>query len=280
MFVCVRLRSVESGRVTVEGHIQGRGMIVGHRRQLIAERIRAAGSVTVAELEREFGVSSMTARRDLQTLERLGQARRTHGGAVLPAPAREEDTFASRLDQAPADKDRLAAHAAGLVGEGETVFVDSSTTAYLAVRRLLDTGRRLTIITNSVPVMDLVARSDAPGVDLVGLTGNLRRLTSSFVGPQTIRAAREHFADTLLFSVNGVSESDVLTDADPHEAEVKRAMLEQTVQKVLLVDGSKLRRAGLIAIAPVTAVTRMLVAGGSSGRLSSVVRAGVEVEEV
>jgi DeoR/GlpR family transcriptional regulator of sugar metabolism len=152
------------------------------RRELIAERLRAVGSVQVATLEQEFGISSMTARRDLRLLEQAGRAERIHGGAVAPGPARREDPFRTRLGQAAAAKERLGAIAVELVADGETVFVDGSTTAYLAVRRLLATGRRMTVITNSVPVMDLVASSDVPNTTLIGITGTLRKATRTFVG--------------------------------------------------------------------------------------------------
>jgi DeoR/GlpR family transcriptional regulator of sugar metabolism len=169
--------------------------------------------VTVATLEAEFGVSPMTARRDLQILERDGRARRTHGGAVAPALARDEDAFHSRLAEAAEAKRLLGERAADLIGPGETVFVDCSTTAYHAIRSLMESGREVTILTPSVAVMDLIARADAPQLELLGLAGSLRRLTRSFVGPQTVRAIQDHFADKLLLSVKGLGPGSVLTDA-------------------------------------------------------------------
>src|SRR3954447_11778162 len=104
-----------------------RGLLADARRSAIAERLRSTGSVTVAELEEQFGVSSMTARRDLAGLERQGLARRTHGGAVMPAIAAHEDSFASRLEVAAEAKQALAVAAAAAVQQGESVFLDSST---------------------------------------------------------------------------------------------------------------------------------------------------------
>ena len=258
----------------------GRQIVPAQRRQLIAERIRDTGSVSVAALEAEFGVSPMTARRDLQILEREGLARRTHGGAVSTAFARDEDAFQSRLDDAADAKRRLGAHAAGLVAEGETVFVDCSTTAYYAVRSLVESGKTATILTPSVPVMDLIARSDSPQIELLGLAGSLRRLTCSFVGPLTVRAIQDHFADKLLFSVKGLAPGNVLTDANPLEAEVKRTMIERARESILLIDGSKFDQPGLSAITPIGAVSTVLVAGGGAEHLRSLSAAGVRFEEV
>jgi DeoR/GlpR family transcriptional regulator of sugar metabolism len=258
----------------------GRQLVPAQRRQLIAERIRDTGSVSVAALEAEFGVSPMTARRDLQILEREGLARRTHGGAVSTKLARDEDAFQSRLDEAADAKRALGTHAAGMIADGETVFVDCSTTAYYAVRSLLESGKPATVLTPSVPVMDLIARSDTPQLELLGLAGSLRRLTCSFVGPQTVRAIQDHFADKLLFSVKGLAPGNVLTDANPLEAEVKRTMIERARESILMIDGSKFDQPGLSAITPVAVVDTVLIHGGDAEHLRSLSAAGVQYEEV
>jgi DeoR/GlpR family transcriptional regulator of sugar metabolism len=259
---------------------RGRGLVPAQRRQVIADLIRDDGSVSVAELETRFGISPMTARRDLLVLAQEGRAHRTHGGAVAPTLTRDEDAFAKRLAEAADAKARLGSAAAARIGEGETVFVDCSTTAYYAVRSLLDSGRSATVLTPSVPVMDLLARSDSPQIELLGLAGSLRRLTSSFVGPQTVRTILDHFADKLLFSVKGLAPANVLTDANPLEAEVKRTMMERARESILLMDGSKFDNPGLSAIAPVAAVDLALVADADRGQLRSLADAGVRGEEI
>jgi DeoR/GlpR family transcriptional regulator of sugar metabolism len=267
--------------VSAQGHTRrARAVVPEQRRALIAERLRSAGGVTVAALEDEFGISPMTARRDLQILEREGRAQRAHGGAVSPRLARDEDSFQSRLEQAGPAKRRLAAAACALVGEGESVFVDSSTSAYFVVRQLLSVRRRVTVLTNSLAVMDLVARSDAARVGLIGLSGSLRKPTRSFVGPQTVRAVQAHFADKLMFSVKGLGPENVLTDADPLEAEVKRAMIERAAESVLLVDASKFERTGLSQLGPISAVATVLVAREAREPIGSLAEAGVRVREV
>lgn len=259
---------------------RGRQLVPAQRRQLIADLIRDSGSVSVADLETRFGISPMTARRDLQLLATEGRAHRTHGGAVAPTLARDEDAFASRLAEAADAKARLGSAAATLIGDGETVMVDCSTTAYYAVRSLLQSGRSATVLTPSVPVMDLLARSDAAQIELIGLAGSLRRLTCSFVGPQTVRAILDHFADKLLFSVKGLAPGNVLTDANPLEAEVKRTMIERARESILLMDGSKFDNPGLSAIAAITAVDTVLVAGADRAQLRALGESGARVEEI
>src|SRR5438128_1566159 len=199
-------------------------MLADERRRLIAERLRQDGSVSVATLEEEFGISPMTARRDLGELERQGIARRTHGGAVLPGLSSHEDSFFQRLEVEVDAKERLADAALAELSPGEAIFVDSSTTGYFAARRIVGHNLRCTLLTNSVPIMELVCAAEAPQVDLIGVGGSLRKLTRSFVGPQALRAVEAHFADHAIFSVRGVTDG-YLTDPDPLEAEIKRAMI-------------------------------------------------------
>jgi DeoR/GlpR family transcriptional regulator of sugar metabolism len=240
---------------------EGPGVLAETRRREIAERLRANGAVTVAEVEERFGVSPMTARRDLAELERRGVVRRTHGGAVLPTISAHEDSFARRLDVDADAKLRLAMAAVDLLTPRETVFLDSSTTTYYVARRLVETGLAATVLTNSLPVMELLFKEGGPGLEVIGIGGTLRRLTRSFVGPFAVRTVQGHFADRLFFSVKGVAHNGMLTDADPLEAELKRTMIEQAGESVLLIDQSKLSTRGLSVIAPLAEVATTLATG-------------------
>src|SRR5919206_3717487 len=175
------------------------------RQQRIALLVREAGSVTVAGLEEELGISAATARRDLAVLERQGKVKRTHGGAVLPGVAQHEDSFQQRLGEAVEAKKRLARAAIKLLGTEETVFIDSSTTAYYATQRMLAEVHDVTYLTNLVPVMDLFSTADPSRASMVGLGGIFRPLTLSFVGPCAMFAVESYLADRVFFSVKGVT---------------------------------------------------------------------------
>jgi DeoR/GlpR family transcriptional regulator of sugar metabolism len=245
---------------------------------MILELLRARGGVSVAELEAEFGISSMTARRDLASLERVGYVRRTHGGAVLPTMSGHEDSFAKRLELDGAAKERLAEAAVGLLPAGASVYVDSSTTAYVAVRRLLRENIRCTLLTNSLPVMDLVCESAAAAaVETIAIGGALRTLTRSFVGPTAVQCVRAHFADYVLFSVRGVGADGHLTDPDPLEAELKRAMIAQAQHAILLVDGTKPGRTALTVVAETSDVRTIIAADVDPAALAQFRAAGADV---
>jgi DeoR family transcriptional regulator of aga operon len=257
-----------------------RADIPERRQQRIAQLVRESGSVTVAALETEFGVSPATARRDLATLDRQGKVRRTHGGAVMPGLAQHEDSFQQRLGEAVESKKRLARAASALLEAEETVFIDSSTTAYYAVQRMLADASNVTFLTSLLPVMDLFSTADPSAVSLVGFGGIFRALTLSFVGPCTIRMIESYRADRTFFSVKGITPDGQLTEANPLEAEVKRAMIRQAASPVLLVDGRKFERRGLSVITHIREVALVLAADAPEDRLMAIAEAGVEVRRV
>ncbi len=258
----------------------GRSVLAEARRRAIAEELHSTGSVTVAELESRFSVSPMTARRDLDELERRGVVRRTHGGAVLPTVSAHEDSFTQRMNASPEAKRRLAEEAVAMLTPHETVFLDSSTTSYFVARRLVETGMATTVLTNSLPVMELLFTEGGTNVELIGVGGNLRRLTRSFVGPFAVRTVLGHFADRLFLSVKGVTGGGMMTDADPLEAEVKRTMLAQAGEATLLVDGSKLQVRGLSAVAALSELGGVLAADVSAQDAAVLRASGTSVRVV
>jgi DeoR/GlpR family transcriptional regulator of sugar metabolism len=268
-----------TGPDTTDDHAVGRPLLAEARRSAIVSMLRDQGAVSVTEVETRFGVSAMTARRDLGELERLGAAKRTHGGAVLPGISAQEDSFAHRLGVDAEAKVALAAAALELIAPRQTIFLDCSSTTYYLARAIAEAAVNVTVITNSVPVMEALGGDGRHGA-VVGIGGALRRLTRSYVGPYAVHTIIGHYADLLFFSVKGVTSGGVLTDADVLEAEVKRAMIGQSERSVLLIDRSKLSARGQNAIAPASAVSTVLTYGIEPLELAPVQPAGVTVRMV
>jgi DeoR/GlpR family transcriptional regulator of sugar metabolism len=257
-----------------------RADIPEQRQRRIAILVRESGSVTVAALEREFGVSPATARRDLAVLERQGKVRRTHGGAVMPGFTQHEDSFQQRLEEAVEAKKRIARAASGLLEADETVFIDSSTTAYYAAQRVLADAPSVTCLTSLVPVMDLFSTADPSGASMVGLGGIFRPLTLSFVGPCTVRMTESYLADRAFVGVKGLTPDGYLTDINPLEAEVKRAMIRQSARPVLLVDGRKFEQRGFSVIAHVSEMSLVVTADARQPYVKALEDMGVDVRTV
>ena len=193
-------------RGTPEPHTSARASILpAERRRLIAARLRQHGSISVAELEAEFGISPMTARRDLDELERRGVARRTHGGAVLPALSRHEDSFLQRIEIAVDAKERLAdaGDQADRAGRGDLHRQLDHRLRGRPADRPREPAMHAADELRPGDGADERVRRAAGRADRAG--GTLRKRTRSFVGPQAVRAIELALRRSRLFSVRGVT---------------------------------------------------------------------------
>lgn len=212
-------------------------MLPPERLAQVRDMLRTQRVVRLDDLCGALGVSQATARRDLQELERLGEARRVHGGAVaLGAGRLQEPFFDDKAGAATEEKARIARHAASLVETGDTVFLDGGSTV-VALARLLHDREDITVATNSLRAA--MALSDGgPQVILVG--GELRRRSQSMVGPLTQALLEQLHFDKAFMGTLGVSLAEGVTTTDPNEAFTKRAVMAQSAEKYLLADSSKL----------------------------------------
>jgi DeoR/GlpR family transcriptional regulator of sugar metabolism len=259
---------------------QKRPVVPAERRRMILELLRAEGSVSVGAVQEGFGVSPMTARRDLAILAESGYARRTHGGAVLPELAGHEDSFQSRVEQGVGVKLKLAHAVIETMNPHETVFVDSSSTAYYIAREIVEASMPVTLLTNSLPVMTIVGSADVPNVEMIGLGGTFRKLTRSFVGAETIQMVQRFFVDRVLFSVKGIEADGSLTDPDPLEADVKRAMIARARTVQFVADSDKFAEHGLNVVVSADSVNAAFLAGAPRRGHKLFRDAGVEVHAV
>jgi DeoR family transcriptional regulator of aga operon len=210
------------------------------RQQQILTLLSQNERASVSELSQRFGVSEVTIRADLQVLDVLHLIVRTHGGAVL-APQAPELSLVLRRQKQAAEKERIGAEAAGLVADGDAIFLDASSTT-LALAYALRHRHDLTILTHSL----FVAQSllDAPGVTVVMTGGTLQRDTISLLGTDGLAILRKYNIKTGFFGAHGLSFPEGLTDVSAGEAEVKRAVVKMCRQVVALTDATKWGRVG------------------------------------
>jgi DeoR/GlpR family transcriptional regulator of sugar metabolism len=250
------------------------------RRRLILETLREHGSVTVDQVQREFGVSSMTARRDLAILNESGHLLRTHGGAILRGGVVHEHPFRRQLEQHVRAKRRLAGAVMGALDAHETVFLDSSSSSFYVARQIIDGGLPATLITNSLPVIRLFSDAIPKHVELIGLGGAFRKPTQSFVDPLTIRTIERFSADRVIFSVNGIAPDGSLTDPDPDEATVKRAMINHARTVILIAAAETFRDRGPHVIAPAASVDAAYLADPPIAGVERLEALGVRITRV
>jgi DeoR family transcriptional regulator of aga operon len=196
--------------------------------------VRASGTATVDELSREIGVGPSTIRRDLQRLAGAGRLVRTYGGATIPD--RPPGLTAAGPGRAAAEKRRVAAAAARLVQDGQTIAVTSGTTAVEFARQLVDRVD-LTVITNSLDVAAVLL--DCEGIQLAVLGGVVRPRMHSLLGHLTEQACREMRADTLFMGIGAISlERGLMNDYMP-EILTDRALRSIATSVVVIADSGK-----------------------------------------
>ncbi|MET0233237.1 MAG: DeoR/GlpR family DNA-binding transcription regulator [Kibdelosporangium sp.] len=216
------------------------------RQRFIIERLQDAEQVGVADLATVIGTSEMTIRRDLDLLAASGVLRRIHGGAVPASPSGIEAPFASRATAATGIKHAIAAATVELIQDGETVLLDSGTTA-LEVARLLR-NRTVTVMPLSLHAVQELVR--APQVRLLLPGGEPRPGELSLVGPLALASIRALRFDVAVLSPCAFSLDNGLTAFDLNDAEIKQQTIEVSARTIVMADGTKWGKAALAHVCP------------------------------
>ena len=214
------------------------------RRQLIAEAVMAEGSMRIEDLTERFGVSLMTAHRDLDELVSRGLLRKTRGIVAAAPTSLIESSDVYRSSRQSVEKRAIAQAAANYVEPGQAAFFDDSTTV-LQMVPYLSTRVPLTAITNSITMMnELKVVRD---VTLLGLGGQFHNWCNAFMGPVTSAEIRRLRTDRVFMSMSAVTD-DTVFHQSPEMVEIKRGMFESAAMRILLADHTKFERRALYAM--------------------------------
>lgn len=211
---------------------------LSRRRDRVREEVLKSGYVRVEDLAQTHGVSLMTMHRDLDQLQVEGWITKIRGGATANPTALRDSGLTERSVSMSAEKGAIVREASRLLGRGQTVFLDDSTTAVGLVSQL-EAHVPITLATNFVSAMSRVSPSAGVEVKLLGGTYDPRLQSCS--GLQTVDAIDMLQADLLFMSTTGI-----LNGRCVHRSEatimVRRALLARSLRKVLLVDHAKFGR--------------------------------------
>jgi len=212
-------------------------MRVSDRRQLILEAVHERGLLTIGDVTSLVRTSEATARRDLRHLAEEGLIRRTHGGAAPALLVSREAPYLEKAQQVAAEKDAIAAAAAEMISDGETVAIGPGTTTFALAQRLTAVDN-LTVVTNSVLVCAALER--APNVHLLLSGGLLRSSTFALVGPVAEQSLSGMHVSTLFLSGNGLTAARGLSTPDVLAAAVDKRLVSSAARVVVLVDHTKI----------------------------------------
>jgi DeoR/GlpR family transcriptional regulator of sugar metabolism len=245
-------------------------LLPAQRRQEILRAVRS-GTAHVADLAESFGVSEMTVRRDLGALARDGKLERVHGGALH---AGGEPGFAQIEVERFDAKDRMAAAAAALVEDGQTVMIDIGTSTLQMARHLH--GRKVTVVTTNLAVLEELLPD--PDIELVLPGGTVRRNYRSLVGVVAEDSLRQLKADVAVLGTSAVDSELGVWDTTMVEVPIKRLMIAAAECVVLLADAMKFSMSGVVRVCGPESIDHVVTdAPLPAACRSAVDAAGIEV---
>lgn len=231
-------------------------LMTPERQERIVELVNHEGSMTVAQLSKQFGVSETTIRRDLVVLAASNLIGRAHGGAMrLGAVATTESPIVHRQSEHAAEKECIGEAAAGLIRDGETLLLAGGSTA-LAVARHLDGHSGLTIITESLLVIQELMRQGQHRLMILG--GTVDPNEQAVRGTLARQMLEQLCVDKVIIGARAVSVTRGISAETPEEAEFLREFLKCGDHVILVTDSSKFHLSALTRLAPLSVVNTLV----------------------
>ncbi len=224
------------------------------RRSIILRKLDEHFEVNVSELSKLFGVSEVTIRNDLGSLEEKNLLVRARGGAIKASEINRDSKLSEKTSKNLKEKKAIAQIAATLISEGDTVFIDSGSTTE-EVAKLLANYKFLTIVTNAINIMSLF--TDNPNITVIVPGGILRHTSCSLVGMTSEQNLNEFYCDKLILGVDAIDINGIYTP-NIEEANLNRAMIKISKEIILVTDSSKFNKRSMSKIGEVTSNLSMI----------------------
>ncbi len=230
------------------------GILAAERRLELVALAREVGKVDAGNAAKRFNVAVETIRRDLDLLQRQGIMRRVHGGGILVDRLQSELSVEIRRSQNHAIKEQIAEIAAGYIPKSGTIIVDAGTTTELLAPYLRDRSE-LTVVTNSLNLSLAIGETQT---NVILLGGRIRPVTLSAVGAQAIRMVSNLYAAVTFIATNGIDSQTGFTTPDLEESEVKRMMIQNAQETIVLADHTKFSQVFTSSFATAAEVDRVI----------------------
>ncbi len=220
-------------------------MLGVERRQYIYNLLQEKGNITVIELSNLCDVGEETIRRDLTRMSAEGLIEKIYGGATLRKTMHSVLPIPMRKITAAEGKSKIARRCASLIEDGDTIFLDGSTTSMKIAAEFVR-FRHIVIITNSAEIACIF--SENPLIKVICIGGTLRANTRTFVGQTTVNMIHDYYADKVFLCCDGIDRVTGITDANEEEAEVRKAMIDHAGTIILATDKSKFDKTSFVSI--------------------------------
>ncbi|MBR6270593.1 MAG: DeoR/GlpR transcriptional regulator [Lachnospiraceae bacterium] len=218
---------------------------IDSRREEILTILQEHGKVSVAELSELLGVTVVTIRKDLDSMNEAGQLARVSGGAVLSVAANPSDYMHIKNQ---AEKRRIAEVLSEIIKDGDTIFINSGSTCVEAARAL-QKKKFLNVVTNAFDVAKIL--NDTPGFRVLLLGGELNSTFNFTYGSDAQEQLSHYKADWSILSIDGISTEGGITTCHAEEAIIDRMMIAASRQVIIAADHTKVGTAGFSKVCEV-----------------------------
>ena len=229
-------------------------MIPIDRQKQLLSYLESKPSASVRELSHALFVSEASVRRDVAALEKQGLVQRVYGGVLLSRYQNSSIPIHLRDADHSAVKDALARRAAALVRDGDTIFMDASSTVRRMLR-FLGNRRDLKIVTHN---LGLFSEPPQNGIQLFCTGGTYSPINHTLIGPSAEAYLRSVSADLLFFSSQAISEDGEISDSSEEETALRRIMIARSKRQYFLCDESKLGQRRTFSLCHVDDITAVL----------------------
>jgi DeoR family fructose operon transcriptional repressor len=219
-------------------------MLKKERQEHIIKLLKEQKYCSVSMIANTLYVAPITVRRDLAEMEADGIINRCHGGATLNSSENREVPFELRTKENSSVKSILGKKAAEMLQDGDTVFMDASSTV-LHIADYLQTKQNLTVITNSIKVLEKLKGKQITCY-LTG--GMLLENSHALVGNVAEETISSMYADICFFSSQGITEDGVITDFSDAETKLRKQMIRNAKKSIFLYDQSKVGKRFLFKV--------------------------------
>lgn len=248
------------------------------RHNLILETLMKHESIPVSNLSMLLDVSAVTIRKDLSELEKNSKLYRSHGRAILIDPYINNRSIIEKENLARHEKAQIGQLAASLITKDDSIIIASGTTV-LAMARCIKPIHRLTVISASLKVSELLGANEA--IDLIQLGGTLRTSSLSVVGKYAENALQGFSCSKLFIGVDGIDLDFGITTTDMRESDLNRAMMRTAQKTIVLADSSKFRRRGFSKIADIEDIDVIITDSNIPDKIAQAIEdRGIEIKVV
>lgn len=248
------------------------------RHNLILETLMKHESIPVSNLSMLLDVSAVTIRKDLSELEKNSKLYRSHGRAILIDPYINNRSIIEKENLARHEKALIGQFATSLITKDDSIIIASGTTV-LAMARCIKPIHRLTVISASLKVSELLGANEA--IDLIQLGGTLRASSLSVVGKYAENALKGLSCSKLFIGVDGIDLDFGITTTDMRESDLNRAMMHTAQKTIVLADSSKFRRRGFSKIADIEDIDVIITDSNIPDKIAQAIEdRGIEIKVV